>query len=343
MEQQATRPQPKFILGADSRPREQQRGTTQKRPRLVLTRSPTISVAGPATQQAAALRTQPTASVQAVVSQHPALHANSAVGSIHRPILAPPGSVPRPLRSLAAGGYQDRVVHVFCKRPAGTGPRKHSVGRWRRGRIVDFRQQVVRQGLDAAVDMIHVAYMHEAAEASDGGHAASTRSPLPAEEWMDLNANHDLRFELAEAGETLLEARAAPRFGGWPEAECWPLDTTGIASAPKNVEPIVVQPPRANLLLAGENAPVAVGHSATAVGVAGTVATAGEKNITPEDGTDSGQSRGNDVGEGYSEPCSDSDLDLDFLADELSAHVEEMPAQPGRVAVHGALDVVDLT
>jgi hypothetical protein len=181
--------------------------------------------------------------------------------------------------------------------------------------------------------MIRVAYMHEAAEASDGCHAVSASFALPAEEWMDINANHDLRFELAEAEETQLEARAAPRFGGWP-------DTTGIARGPTNVAPIVVQPPRANSLLAEEDPPVAMGHSAAAVGVTTTVATGGGMKVTPGDGTDSGQCRGNDFGEGSG---SDSDLDLDFLDDELSACVEEMPAQPARVAVHGALDVVDLT
>ena len=152
MEPQASRPRPKFVLGrADSRLREQQQqGTNQKRPRLVLTRSPTVSEAGPVAQQAAALRTQPTTPAQARLAQSPALHANSAVGSTQGPILGPPGSVPRPLSNLGAGGHHNRVVHVFCQEPASTGSRKHSVGRWRRGRIVDFRPQVVRQELDAA-------------------------------------------------------------------------------------------------------------------------------------------------------------------------------------------------
>lgn len=335
MEHQLTRQRPKFVLGGDSR-EQQQANATQKRPRLVLSRSPpsiagrATSAAEPAAEQAAAAytRTQPPAApVQARVSQTPDLHANSAAGSTGSPTLAPPGRVPRPLRTRGAGGYHNRVVHVFCQEPVGTGPRKHGVGQWRRGRIADFRQEVRKQGLYEAVDMIRVVYMHEV-----------TETTLPAEEWMDINANHDLRFELTGAAESLLDARAAPHFGGWP-------DSMVVTHPPINGPPTVSQTPTRIALPAGaRGAPVAMGHSATAVAVATTVAVAaaaaaaGEINLTSQDATGSGQNRGNEIDDGRtselgSHEGSDSDLDLDFLADELSAYVEKMPAQPARDAV----------
>lgn len=277
---------PRFVLSGGSE--------TKKRPRLVLN-DPT---------QAAVARTAAALPTAAALAQ--------PQGS---PTLAPPGRVPVPMSGPRSGGYHNRMVRVFCQQscdPSSTGTRNPSVGRWRRGRITNYRG---REDKGATREMVHVVYVRETPEANNVCGTA-------AEEWMALHANHDLRFELelcSESGEeALLEARAAPRFGGWPSDTAAAALSAGGTSDASKVS-------HATAALASEPIKVVAERKDSVEPVA--VAAPGMRNFTSQDvqsTTGDAQNHGNDQYEGKRGLDSDSDLDLDFLTDELSAFVSEV-------------------
>ena len=295
---------PRFVLGGD------RVETPKKRPRLVLS-EPVVHVA-----DAAAGRSAPGALWQP-------------------PVLAPPGRVPLPTKGSSSGGYHDRVVHVFSQQPTVTGTKRHSVGRWRRGRIKNFRGC---GEAGAASNQVRVVYIREATESGGVCDAAPAALSLESaeDEWMDIEANHDIRFELTDSNESLLEPRAAPRFGGWPDA-------MAATSARTDATP---KPPQPAALPV--DTVVRRAESANAVAVPA----AGEQSFTAQDTTDKAAGQTYDYRQDgdNDDPVIDSDLDLDFLVDELSAFEPEMPpaqpsrAKPARAAGATAfVDVVDLT
>jgi hypothetical protein len=193
--------------------------------------------------------------------------------------------------------------------------------------------------------MVRVVYMREATESSgvcDAAPATLSLESADEHEWMDLEANHDIRFELTDSNESLLEPRATPRFGGWPDATAAASAHTDGAS--KSPQPAV----KTAALPVNRGAPVVRGaESASAVAVAA----AGEQSSTAQDTVDrAGHTHDYRQDEDYDDPVSDTDLDLDFLVDELSAFEAEMSAKAERApparasgAAAAFVDFVDLT
>jgi len=137
------------------------------------------------------------------------------------------GTVPALAPECAGDGraYVYRKVQVFT---VGA----HSTPAWRVGQITKYcaageareaqtseRGTIVSAALVAsASEMVQVSYL-------------DAETTAEAAEWMELHANHDLRFEQLSAEEQLLPARQAPRFGGWPVAVTEPAAAAVPAAA----------------------------------------------------------------------------------------------------------------
>jgi hypothetical protein len=171
--------------------------------------------------------------------------------------------------------------------------------------------------------MVRVVYMREATVSSgvcDAAPATLSLESAGEHEWMDLEANHDIRFELTDSNESLLESRATPRFGGWPDGMQAATSAHTDATS-KSPQPAI----KTAALPVNRGAPAVRGaESASAVAVAA----AGEQSSTAQDTADwAGQTHDyRQDQEDFDDPVSDTDLDLDFLVDELSAFEAEMTA-----------------